>query len=415
MFSAHPLAPSLNQRARATTSVQAGAAMRRWQFLTILGVLLLPQNARAVDVGQDGTPLSVEIHGFVSQGFILSTNGNNYLSADSTRGSFQFSEVGLNFTKSLTDNFRVGLQLFAQDLGPSGSYDAKMDWFYLDYRFADWLGVRAGRVKIPFGLYNEVNDIDQARLPILLPQSVYPIEDRNFLLAQTGGEVYGYVDLRGAGAFEYRLYAGTLFFDTLVPPGSPYQVVNLNVPYLYGGRLLWETPIHGLRAAGSLQDLRLDASLLDDNATVNVQIPAVLWVGSLEYAAGNLLLSAEYSRWYSKSNSSDAMLFPASPTTISERAYALAAYRVAPWFQTGAYYSLLFPDVTKRDGRENVQNDITMMMRFDINNFWLVKLEAHGMLGTAGLQPYESLNNNASLGALAGTWGVFLAKTTAYF
>jgi hypothetical protein len=381
----------------------------------LLGLLLVAPSAYAVDIGPDGAPFSLEVHGFVSQGFIFSTNGNNYLSADSTRGSFQFSEVGLNFTKSLTDRLRVGIQLFAQDLGPSGTYDAKMDWFYLDYRFADWFGVRAGRVKIPFGLYNEVNDIDQARLPILLPQSVYPLEDRNFLLAQTGGEVYGYVNLRDAGALEYRLYGGTIFFDTLIPPGSPYQVESLNVPYLFGGRLLWETPLHGLRLAGSLQDLRLDASLLAGTTTVNVQIPAVLWVGSAEYAEGDLLLSAEYSRWASSSNSTDTMLFPASPTAISERGYALAAYRVAPWLQTGAYYSLLFPDVTMRSGRQNVQNDVALMMRFDINNFWLVKLEAHGMVGTAGLQPYESLNNNASLSTLAGTWGVFLAKTTAYF
>ena len=31
------------------------------------------------------------------------------------------------------------------------------------YGFADWLGMRAGRVKIPFGLYNEVNDVDSGR------------------------------------------------------------------------------------------------------------------------------------------------------------------------------------------------------------------------------------------------------------
>jgi hypothetical protein len=390
--------------------------MTRWHFWTwVIVFLLVAPNARAVDVGPDGAPLSVEVHGFVSQGFILSTNGNNYLSADSTHGSFQFSEVGLNFTKSLTDRLRVGIQLFAQDLGPSGTYDAKMDWFYLDYRIADWLGLRAGRVKIPFGLYNEVNDIDQARLPILLPQSVYPLEDRNFLLAQTGGEVYGYVNLQDAGAVEYRLYGGTIFFDTLIPPGSPYQVIGLNVPYLFGGRLLWETPLHGLRVAGSVQDLRLDASLLAGMTTVDVQIPAELWVASAEYAGGDWLLSAEYSRWSSKSNSTDAMLFPPSPTVTSERAYGLAAYRVTPWLQTGAYYSVLFPDVTMRSGRQNVQNDIALMMRFDINNFWLVKLEAHGMLGTAGLGSYESLNNNASLSALAGTWGVLLAKTTAYF
>ena len=63
--------------------------------------------ASAIDIGQDESVASVEVHGFASQGFILSTQ-NNYLSANSTNGSFQYSEVGLNFTKALTDNLRMG-------------------------------------------------------------------------------------------------------------------------------------------------------------------------------------------------------------------------------------------------------------------------------------------------------------------
>ena len=109
------------------------------------------------------TSSPVEMHGFVSQGFIKTTN-NNYL-ANSKRGSFEFTEVGINFTKSLSDRMRLGVQLFARDLGPVGDYKPQFDWFYLDYRFADWLGIRAGRTKLPFGLYNEINDIDSARVP----------------------------------------------------------------------------------------------------------------------------------------------------------------------------------------------------------------------------------------------------------
>src|SRR5690606_23975894 len=78
-----------------------------------------------------------EIHGFVSQGFIK-TSKNNYL-AQSERGSFEFTEVGLNVTKQITDRFRVGMQLFVRDLGPIGNYKPQFDWFYLDYRFFDWL------------------------------------------------------------------------------------------------------------------------------------------------------------------------------------------------------------------------------------------------------------------------------------
>src|SRR5262249_42705161 len=157
--------------------------------------------------GLGGTEL--QAHGFVSQGYILTTD-NNYL-AKSTHGSFEFAEVGLNFTATLTEKLRAGVQLFARDLGPVGNYSAKADWFYLDYRFADWLGVRAGRTKIPFGLYNDISDIDAARVPILLPQSVYPIQNRDYLLAQTGVELYGRLPTGSAGTLDYRLYGGTIY------------------------------------------------------------------------------------------------------------------------------------------------------------------------------------------------------------
>jgi hypothetical protein len=387
-----------------------------------LGLVTSP--ASAVDIGSQDSLASVEVHAFASQGFILSKD-NNYLAADTTHGSFQFSELGVNLTKSLTDRFRVGLQLFAQDLGPTGNYNIKADWFYLDYRLTNWLGVRAGRVKIPFGLYNDSADIDSARVAVLLPQSVYPEENRNYLLAQTGGEVYGYVSLRAAGAFDYRLYGGTIFVDTTTTtPGSPYQIQSFNVPYLAGGRLLWETPVDGLRLGGSLQSLRLDASVLTTSPTTtagvtpmplsaDIQIPVVLWVASAEYVAGDLLLAAEYSRWYIGENSSNAMVFPGSPTVTSERAYGLATYRASKWLQPGVYYSVMFPDVADRSGRANVQHDVSTTLRFDINAYWLIKAEAHYMLGTAGLDP--TLNNGTPLSSLQQSWGVFLLKTTAYF
>jgi hypothetical protein len=196
-------------------------------------------------------PFPVEVHGFVSQGFILSS-GSNYL-ARSRRGSFEFTEVGINFTKQLTNELRAGLQIFARDLGPVGNYDAKLDWFYLDYRFTDWFGIRAGRTKLPFGLYNEVSDVDAAHGVVLLPQSVYPTQNRDFLLAQTGVELYGYVRLGGAGALDYRLYGGTVFLEVEDAPGSPYAVTNLNIPYTeIVGRVLRLKDLQAAVRAGNL-------------------------------------------------------------------------------------------------------------------------------------------------------------------
>src|SRR5229473_3281975 len=86
-------------------------------------VAAVPFKVDAVDLSLPGEP--IEVHGFASQGFIKTTD-NNYL-AQSKRGSFEFTEVGINFTKELTDKLRVGIQLFARHLGPLDNFDAKFD------------------------------------------------------------------------------------------------------------------------------------------------------------------------------------------------------------------------------------------------------------------------------------------------
>ena len=247
---------------------------------------------------------SVEVHGFASQGFILTTD-NNYLVTDTERGSFQLSEAGINFSKQLTGKLRMGIQLFVQNFGATGSYNLTADWFHLDYHFRDWLGFRAGRLKLPFGLFNEINDIDSARLPVLLPQSVYPLQARNFLFAHTGAELYGFARSRALGALDYRLFGGTIFIDPalLNPPHSSASVAA-NVPFVIGGRVLWETPLSGLRVGGSLQKVRLDVTAYVGMLTVAIENNTFMWVASTDYASGALSLAAEYSRWHTEQTSS---------------------------------------------------------------------------------------------------------------
>ncbi len=55
----------------------------------------------------------VDIHGFVAQGYLKSDH-NNFL-ADTEDGSFQFNEMGINFSTSMGENLRLGMQLFSRD------------------------------------------------------------------------------------------------------------------------------------------------------------------------------------------------------------------------------------------------------------------------------------------------------------
>jgi hypothetical protein len=381
--------------------------------------------ARAQSDGQPA-PDDTQVHAFVSQGFIKSS-ANNYLSY-SQRGAFDYTEAAVNLTKDLTDDFRVGAQLFTRDLGPNGSFTPSFDWAYLAYRFRDWLGLRAGRVKIPFGLYNEGSEADQARVPVLLPQSVYPIDHQDYLLAATGGELYGNLRLGDVGDLEYRAYGGTLQVNTPASATAGITVANLNVPYVLGGRLTWSTPVDGLLIGGSFQDLNFDwdydivtsvsgplemAKLLPKgfDGTLPVKFRVTLYVASAEYQTGNLLLSSEYSRWVGAFDSAAPALLP--PQTVNERYYVMASYHLTSWFTPGVYYSAYYPNVKMRSGRQNYQNDVAVTARYDINKHWLVKLEGHFMDGTADLD--STLNGGQNLSALTKDWGVFLVKTTAYF
>jgi hypothetical protein len=167
----------------------------------------------------------------------------------------------------------VGMQLFTHDLGPLGNYRTRFDWFYLDYRFWDFLGVRAGRTKLPFGLYNESSDVDAARVPVLLPQSVYPVSNRDFLLALTGGEAYGIVPLGSAGGLEYRLYGGAIFYDTA---DATSTLSNVRGPYIYGARLMWQTRSR----ASSSEPARSDCASMATQSSLRSRLHSCKWRGS---------------------------------------------------------------------------------------------------------------------------------------
>jgi hypothetical protein len=350
---------------------------------------------------------ALQIHGFVSQGGLYTTS-NNYL-ATTDDGSLAFTEAGINFTKQLDDRLTVGMQLFAQDLGESGSFRATFDWLYLDYHWRDWLGLRAGRVKLPFGLYNETQDIDAAIPVVLLPQSVYPAANRQFLLAQNGLDLYGFVPIGQAGAIDYEGYFGTLFLS--IPNTIDVQFDPIDVPYIGGGQIMWETPLPGLRAGASAFHATLDTTARETGVPtpIGLEITQTQWLASVEYSNNGFLLAAEYGR--SRSHTTESII--GSARLIAEHGYALAGYRWNPWFQSTLYYSLMYPEVGHRSGQQNQQHDAAASFRFDISPHWLVKLEAHYMRGTAALGP--TLNDNQPLSALTNQWVLFVAKTTAYF
>ena len=150
---------------------------------------------------------SVQFHGFASQGFAYS-NENNYLTMKTAKGSFAFTDGGVNVSTQLTDKFRVGGQVYVRDIGNLGKWHPQLDWAQADYKFKDWFGIRGGVVKTVFGLHNDTQDMEFLHTFALLPQSIYPADLRDALIRHTGGDVYGEIRTKRLGSFSYTAYSG---------------------------------------------------------------------------------------------------------------------------------------------------------------------------------------------------------------
>ena len=128
------------------------------------------------------------IHGFFSQSYI-NTSANNYF-GDSTSGSWDFREVGLGIRAQITPDLSLSGVGLARWAGETDKGKVRLDHALFDYTLfrsgTERVSVSAGRMKLPIGLYNETRDVAETRPSILLPQSIYFDNARNYLINGDG-------------------------------------------------------------------------------------------------------------------------------------------------------------------------------------------------------------------------------------
>jgi len=391
-----------------------------WIYMVIFLLIAFAGNVHAMEVDILG---GIDVHGFISQGYMESSD-NNYLANNSSDGTFGFNEMGINFSKQLTDKLRIGLQIFSRDLGAIGNNDIVLDWAFADYRWKDWLGLRVGRIKAPHGLYNETRDIDMLRTSIFLPQSVYTELNRDTMVAINGLGVYGNVTAGMAGGFSYYLLGGTMDVDNDEGNGAVRQandqgIVNVSEDFdfeeVYVAALEWQAPVNDLPFVDSLKlkwtyrtsDFTITYLTTSDFPFFGAGYEGVSepdgrhaqYVYSLEYTWENLMMAFEFTQVRSELITNFALPVPASSTNwLKQQGYYIsAAYRVNNWFETGAYYSRYKADSEDPNGggvdtfgipnydpnHRAFLHDYALSLRFDINEYWVAKLEGHYMNGTA--------------------------------
>ena len=212
-------------------------------FWAIIMAVLFTVPASAANITLD----DLNIHGFVSQGFLYTTHDMVFLTDDSDDGTFEFNEMAVNFSATPTGSLTLGMQLNAFDMGDNGNDEVGVDWAFGDYSLRDYLGVRAGIMKIPFGLYSEVRKIDMVRTSILLPTSVYPEWLRESFARMKGACFYGNLP----GNISYKAMYGKVdikpdggLADGLsdILSGLGMEVTDAETNFAYAGKLQWDSP-----------------------------------------------------------------------------------------------------------------------------------------------------------------------------
>jgi hypothetical protein len=342
------------------------------------------------DFNVDGR--DVQFHSFLQQGFAYS-NQNNYLTMNTSDGSFAMTDGGINVSTSLTDKFHVGAQVYFRNIGALGDYHPQLDWAYGAYKFTDWFGIRAGKVKTALGLYNDTQDMEFLQTFALLPQSVYPLDLRSNTIAHTGGDIFGEVGLRKAGSLSYTAYAGLRENDNR--GGLYYGDASAGTPVQsFSGRtegmdLRWHTPVEGLMIGGSFanntQDLVLVLTSYGNLPIAAISHPDHRTSGYADYVRGRFHFNTEFRR----ANQLDNLTLAGSPDGIynlqNKAWFGTVAYRLTKWLEIGAYNSRFYvgSPSTPTNTASNHIFDQTVTARFDVTKWLNLKLEQHFINGYA--------------------------------
>ncbi len=375
----------------------------------------------------------LNINGFISQGY-LHTNHNDYL-ADTKCGTFDFNELGLNLGYQASDSIRLGAQILSRNLGVDGNNKLTFGYAYGDYNLNRYLGVRLGKVRIPYGLYNQSRDVDMLRTGVFLPNAIYHDEFYMFFSAFYGVSIYGELPLGNVGSMEYEVYKGKseeddesrLVKNNVISFGG--ENGDLTAGDIYGGVFRWNTPINGLRFGYSY--FYMDAKLVIDNVNIigSVAIDKVklnpIQVLSAEFTWGDLVLASEFMRFRQDAyiDFSDNTFVPDIGTVItnSEGWYVSASYRYNELIEFGAGYSEFYENTDDKNGGGYAvdfrawRKDITLSTRFDITDNWVVKAEYHIMDGAAWLPDpglYSDANSDENI---KQKWNMIALKTTFSF
>ena len=363
-----------------------------------------------------------QYQGVLTQGISI-TDENNFFGDSDESPSFEYTEASLSGSYQFHRSSRISGQALYRRAGAID--EASIDYLVLDSQFfsSDALisGIRLGRYKQPYGLYNETRDVAFARQSVLLAQSLYSDSQRDLKLSSDGLLLYTSL-FNDYGQWDFDLSYGAINLDNVsgfsgFPSGGEFDN-----EYAAVGRVLFESFDSTWRAAITI----LDAGV---GITFNLQplfgTPNELISGgdleeqevfaSIEYNWHNWLFSSEYRFSHTQTFFSPVQISvpiditnPAlgfrtfSPDINIDRDgeayYFQAKYIFNPQWTSYIRWDVVYDDKNDKNGDSAVNaphysmyaKDLTVGTLWNINASMLWGVEIHHVKGTQWLSTIDN-------------------------
>ncbi|WP_157994290.1 porin family protein [Peristeroidobacter agariperforans] len=360
----------------------------------------------AICFSSSASALDYQVHGYAAQGFVLSRHNDFF--GDSTDGSFDYYEAGINAAVQVQPNLSFAAQAAIRDAGISDDGSLRLDYAVADYRLVSeasiQAGLRAGKVKNALGFYNETRDVVFTRPSILLP-SVYSDNQnqRSLIFTAPGAQIYGGTVI---GLHELS-FTGTLNAERDVRKSDERLLVSLTVPFDLRIGDSWNVQVMDSIDGGKWQlayshfsgEFRMStAPEIDLTGRFDVDLN----VFSARYNAERFTVTAEYVLV----DNDNRLTFRGAPflhqRVTADSGYLQAEYRLRPDWTLMARMDGFYSDRHDRSGRDfaaanpgadrrmRFSHDFTIGVNWRPGEHWGFWAEHHWINGTATLQPLEN-------------------------
>ena len=189
-----------------------------------------------------------QVHGYLSQGYAISSDYP--VLGIPTAGTTDWRRAALQIRMVPNDQDQLVVQMRERRLGtspvtPLGDESIALDWAFAQHTFGQY-ALRAGRMPIPRGIYNQIRDVGIINPFYRAPYNFYT---ESFETVE-GLQASGRANLANGFGGELTLFSGETFYQDF-HPANANQLLTFRAQHVSGGQLWITTPIQGVRVGAN--------------------------------------------------------------------------------------------------------------------------------------------------------------------